>query len=48
MPFGAHTMPMPEGANLSLPVIAILVAESLTEPAGNTDNHSTHSHGQEE
>ncbi|MYC43951.1 MAG: alpha/beta hydrolase [Acidimicrobiia bacterium] len=31
LPFGAHTTPMPAGADLSLPAIATLVAEFLTE-----------------
>ena len=31
LPFGAHTTPMPAGADLSLPAIATLLAEFLTE-----------------
>ena len=31
LPFGAHTTPMPDGADLSLPAIATLIAEFLTE-----------------
>ena len=31
LPFGAHTTPMPDDADLSLPAIATLVAEFLTE-----------------
>ena len=31
LPFGAHTTPMPDGADLSLPAIATLLAEFLTE-----------------
>ena len=31
LPFGAHTTPMPEGADLSLPAIATLFAEFLTK-----------------
>ena len=31
LPFGAHTTPMPDGADLSLPEIATLLAEFLTE-----------------
>ena len=31
LPFGAHTAPMPDGADLSLPAIATLLAEFLAE-----------------
>ena len=31
LPFGAHTTPMPNDADLSLPVLATLIAEFLTE-----------------
>ena len=31
LPFGAHTTPMPDDADLSLPAIATLIAEFLTE-----------------
>ena len=31
LPFGAHTTPMPDDADLSLPALATLIAEFLTE-----------------
>ena len=31
LPFGAHTTPMPDDADLSLPTLATLIAEFLTE-----------------
>ena len=31
LPFGAHTMPTPDDANLSLPALATMVAEFLAE-----------------
>ena len=31
LPFGAHTTPMPDGADLSLPALATMIAEFLTE-----------------
>jgi len=31
LPFGAHTTPMPDNADLSLPALATLIAEFLTE-----------------
>ncbi len=31
LPFGAHTTPMPDGADLPLPALATLIAEFLTE-----------------
>ena len=31
LPFGAHTTPMPDDADLSLPVLATMIAEFLTE-----------------
>ena len=31
LPFGAHTTPMPDDADLSLPALATMIAEFLTE-----------------
>ncbi|MYI57030.1 MAG: hypothetical protein F4062_08425 [Acidimicrobiia bacterium] len=46
LPFGAYTTPMSEGADLSLPAIATLVAEFLTDKSivHRTPRHSPLGH----
>ena len=38
MPFGAHTTPMPDDADLSLPALATLIAEFLTDGHDTTSS----------